>query len=315
MKNKKRNNSEDAFFASWFRQMGYAIKNLLSHIKQNLLSYFLTCFVIAITISLPATSYVLWKNSDIAAKEWQPSPNLTIYLTPATTKAQAETLMAQIQQQAGIWKVIYMSKEEALTEFSEWSGFGASFDLLESNPLPNLIIIEPESQYDQAQIEALRQMLQNDPAIDEVKFDDSWITRLIALSDLIKWLALSLSVLMICALLLVIGNTVRLSIFARKQSIKVMQRLGATSAFIFRPFLYYGLVIGGFSGLLGILLTQLITYQIRQVILKTASIFDLPLNLEGLNGFDALMLFYLCVFLGWISAYFTTRHYLNKNQR
>lgn len=310
--NQNRNNSEKAFFSRWIRQISYANKNVIEHIKSYFLSYFITCFAISVTIVLPAATYVLWKNSYVATKEWQPSPNLTIYLSQSTKDVEKDNLLKELKKNESIQDATYMSKDETLSEFTKWSGFKHSFELLDSNPLPAVIILEPnKSQYDKDALLQLSENLRSYSIIDEVKFDDSWVTRLVALSNLIKWLALTLSILMLFALFLVIANNIRFSIFVRHHTIKVMQLLGATDNFILRPFLYYGLMIGALSGLLSILFTQLIVFQFEKIMNNISFVFDMNFSLEGLSFFESAILFLAITILSWFSAYFTTKRYLN----
>lgn len=312
-KNKKKQKSETAFFARWFRQIGYANQNVFGHIVKHFPSYFLTCFVISVTVLLPAVTYVLWKNSAIATKEWQPSPNLTLYLSQSIKTPEKDNLIQELKKNHLIENVIYMSQDEALAEFNKWSGFKHSFDLLDSNPLPALIILEPnKAQYDKDALLQLSQKLQTNPSIDEIKFDDSWITRLVALTNLIKWLALILAILMVFALFLVIANNIRFSIFIRRQTIKVMQLLGATDNFILRPFLYYGIMIGCLSGVLSLVFTKLIVMQLEKILDNISSAFEMNFTFEGLNLFESGILFFLIVVLSWLSAYITTKRYLNS---
>lgn len=94
----------------------------------------------------------------------------------------------------------------------------------------------------------LRDAVANIAGVDEVRMDDSWFTRLSTLTSLVGQIAMVIGSLMIVALLLVIGNSVRLNIFSRRDTINVMKLIGATDGFIMRPFLNWGLVLG-FIGL------------------------------------------------------------------
>lgn len=312
VKNKKRGESESAFFARWRRQIFYASKNVFLHIRQYFISYFLTCFVISMTVVLPAVTYVIWKNSNIATQEWQPSPNLTLYLSQLITESERKLLTSKLEKNPLIKQVTYMTKEQALAEFSEWSGVQHSLELLESNPLPAVMIVEPDSAtYDKTALFELSQTLQENPIIDDIKFDDSWVTRIVMLSHLIKWLVITLSFLMLFALVLVIANNIRFSIFVRRQTIQVMQLLGATDSFILRSFLYYGVMIGALSGLMSLIFTDLIVFQIQKIIFNVSSAFEMNFTLEGLTLFEASSLFIWITFLSAFSAYFTTKRYLN----
>ncbi|MEX9250846.1 FtsX-like permease family protein, partial [Salmonella enterica] len=148
-------------------------------------------------------------------------------------------------------------REDALGEFRNWSGFGGALDMLEENPLPAVAVVIPKLDFQStASLNTLRDRISQINGIDEVRMDDSWFARLAALTGLVGRVSAMIGVLMVAAVFLVIGNSVRLSIFARRDTINVQKLIGATDGFILRPFLYGGALLGFSGAFLSLILSE-----------------------------------------------------------
>lgn len=300
---------------SWLQQSHYAWRNLVDYVRQNLLSCVLTLLVIAISVSLPTIIYLLWKNSNEAAAKWYPTPNMTVYVKTSLNSPQTEALQRQIETLESVKSIRYLSRDETLQEFKEWSGFSQAIDLLDSNPLPAVIVVSPTDEAIAAPdtLSQLQDDIKRFTGVDSVKMDSSWFTRLTALSGMVGSITFALSIMMIIAVFLVIGNSIRLNIFARCDTIKVMQLIGATEGFIYRPFLYNGAFFGFFGAILAIILTQLFIWQIDSAIADVSSMFGTNFSIQSLNWEEILLLLIVSTMIGWASAWIATTKYLKAH--
>lgn len=309
--NKNKQIDGNSFFLRWKRQIHYAWRNVFNDFQQHIMASLLTIFVIAISISLPTIGFLLWKNANAAAHQWYPTPNLTIYLDKALTIEKTNQLIEQIKQYPEVDSVDYLSQDETLDEFRLWSGFSDAIDMLSENPLPAVIIIFPKDEAkNTTTLHALQTELIKHKGIDDVRLDDSWFTRLTALTDMVKAIVWIVSIFMIIAVSLVIGNSIRLAIFARRQTIVVMQLIGATEGFILRPFLYSGAFNGFVSAVLALIMSEIFIFQIDAMILNVSSIFGTIFTIEGLNWDEALSIIFISTMIGWLSALIATKKYL-----
>lgn len=121
--------------------MRYAFHGALQDLKSKPLATFLTVMVIAISLTLPSVCYMVYKNVNRAASQYYPSPQITVYLDKALDDNAAAQVVGQIQAEQGVEKVNYLSREDALGEFRNWSGFGGALDMLEENPLPAVAVV------------------------------------------------------------------------------------------------------------------------------------------------------------------------------
>lgn len=302
-----------ALKGGWQEQWRYALHGSLSDMWRQPLATLLTVMVIAISLTLPSVCYMVWKNVSQAADQWYPAPQLTVYLSKTLDNDAAENVVAQLKKEEGVDKVNYLSREEALGEFRNWSGFGGAMDMLEQNPLPAVAIITPKLNFQSSNtMDSLRDRVSKVQGIDEVKMDDSWFARLAALTGLVGQVASMIGILMIVAVFLVIGNSVRLSIFARRDTINVQKLIGATDGFILRPFLYGGALLGFCGALLSLVLSEVLVLRLESVVAQVATVFGTTFGLHGLAWDESLLLLLIAAMIGWVAAWLATVQHLRR---
>ncbi|UBM40845.1 permease-like cell division protein FtsX [Hafnia paralvei] len=302
-----------ALRGGWREQWRYAWINTLADMMRQPLATLLTVMVIAISLTLPSVCYLVYKNVSEAAAQWYPTPQLTVYLDKALDDDAAEQVMTVLKGEEGVDKVNYLSREEALGEFRNWSGFGGALDMLEENPLPAVAIITPKMNFESSEtLNTLRDRVAAVKGIDEVRMDDSWFARLAALTGLVGQVAAMIGILMIVAVFLVIGNSVRLSIFSRRDTINVMKLIGATDGFILRPFLNGGALLGFSGAILSLILSQAMVWQLGSAVAKVASVFGTTFVLHGLGWDECLLLVLVSAMIGWVAAWLATVQHLRR---
>ncbi|KIC87728.1 MULTISPECIES: permease-like cell division protein FtsX [Pantoea] len=309
----KQQSKSKALKGGWQEQWRYALRGTLSDMWRQPLATLLTVMVIAISLTLPSVCYMVWKNVSQAATQWYPAPQLTVYLSKTLDDTAAENVVAQLKQVEGVDNVNYLTREEALNEFRNWSGFGGAMDMLEQNPLPAVAIITPKLNFQNSDtMQSLRDRVTKVQGVDEVRMDDSWFARLAALTGLVGQIASMIGVLMIVAVFLVIGNSVRLSIFARRDTINVQKLIGATDGFILRPFLYGGALLGFSGAVLSLLLSEVLVLRLQSVVANVATVFGTTFSLEGFSWDEALLLLLIAAIIGWVAAWLATVQHLRR---
>ncbi|MDC9594650.1 permease-like cell division protein FtsX [Xenorhabdus sp. IM139775] len=297
----------------WRVQWRYAWKSTLSDMFRQPLATLLTIMVIAISLTLPSVFYIVWKNVDQAVMQWYPIPQLTVYLDKSLNDNSVKQVIDQLKGMDGVKSVNYLSREDAVNEFRAWSGFASALDLLEENPLPAVAIVSPELNFQSAQtLTTLRDQVAQIKGIEDVRMDDSWFARLTALTVLVGRIAAVIGILMVVALLLVIGNSVRLSIFSRRETINVMKLIGATDGFILRPFLNGGALLGALGATFSLILSSLLVWKLSDVVTEVASVFGTSFRLHGLGWDESLLLVLVSGMIGWIAAWFATIQHLRR---
>ncbi|MGF7481323.1 permease-like cell division protein FtsX [Providencia sp. SP181] len=300
-----------ALKGGWREQWRYSWLNALADMLRQPLATFLTIMVIAISLTLPSLCYVVWKNVSQAAAQWYPTPQLTVYLDKSLDEQGGQNVVTQLEALEGVDHVNYLSRDQAMSEFRSWSGFSTALDMLEENPLPAVAIITPKIDFEGSDVlTTLRDRVGQVDGIEEVRMDDSWFARLAALTSLVGKIASVIGLLMIVSLFLVIGNSVRLNIFARRDTINVMKLIGATDGFIMRPFLNGGIVLGGVGAIISLIMTFLLVWQLGSGVAQVASVFGTQFHIEGLLWEESLLILLLSAMVGWIAAWLATLQHL-----
>ncbi|MBU2426600.1 MAG: permease-like cell division protein FtsX, partial [Gammaproteobacteria bacterium] len=288
------------------------LRGIFTHIRQAITSLgelwrsplwtLITVAVLGVSMTLPTTLHLLVKNIQQVSRSYDQSFEISLFLKNDTTPTEISTLVTLLQGDAQVAKVRLIDKAAAMSEFKQQSGFGEALAFLDQNPLPDVLLITPKINQPAA-AEALMQKLQKERYVELAKLDISWLERLAALMNLLQQAVYTIAILLLSAALLVIGNTIRLSIMDKKTEIEVMKLVGATDAFIQRPFLYTGIWLGVFGGFLAFVVVEVMLWWLRSAIATVTQLYqsDFVLNSLTMQEFGWLML--IAVLLGLVGSY------------
>ncbi|MGV6826214.1 MAG: permease-like cell division protein FtsX [bacterium] len=240
---------------TWLTRHLQVMLSSLGRMARDPLNSLMTVSVIAIALALPAGLHLLVSNVQTLSHHWDGSASISAFLQPEVTDEKAQQLVRDWNTDPSIESLEYISPAEALDEFKQRSGFGDALALLSTNPLPGVIVIKPTPEHsDAAGTEILGQRLQSHPDVDLVQVDLQWVKRLQGITHIVERAVLVLGALLAAAVLLIVGNTIRLEIQNRHTEIEVIKLVGGTRAFVRRPFLYTGFWYGFSGGLIALVL-------------------------------------------------------------
>lgn len=261
----------------------------------------LTLAAIGITLALPSGLYVMLNNLERLSAGWERSAQISLFLRRDVSETGAHKLAQQVRALPTVTNVDFISREAAFAEFKRDSGFGAALNALDNNPLPAVLIVRPAAS-DPVAIETLVASLARLPGVDVAQLDIEWLRRLASLLQLAERGVLLLAVLLSLAVLLIIGNTIRLVVVTRQTEIEIVQLVGGTPAFIRRPFLYTGLLQGLFGGLLAWLLVDVSLWFLNGPAQELAGLYGSGFSLNGLGLAAGTTLAFGGAALGWAGA-------------
>ena len=181
-------------------------------------------------------------------------------------------------------------------------GFSGALDALDSNPLPYVLQLQPRDGVGVAAVGKLVADVRVLQGVDMVQDNGSWRQRLDALLSLGNRVVLILASLLALAALLVVGNTVRVDIASRSEEIGVLRLIGASRAFVRRPYLYAGIWYGLFSGVLAALLAILVECLLAEPVARLNHAYAGNLSIGGLPPWLLLTVPLAAAVLGWIGA-------------
>ncbi|SFC40806.1 cell division protein FtsX [Marinospirillum celere] len=296
-------------FRAWRRHHAAMAADSLQRLLTAPFASLMTWAVIAIALSLPVALYIFLNNAQLVSSNWDGSAQISLYLEAQVDDQGGRDLMQELQLRDDIAETRYLSKEQTLAEFKEFSGFGEALNYLDDNPLPAVIIVRPSISGIEAQ-QALVDQLDRLPQVEEAQLDLAWVKRLFHIMELGQRMITALGLLLGIAVLLVVGNTIRLAIENRRQEIVVIKLIGATNAFVRRPFLYTGIWYGLGGGILAWILINLSLFWLDGPVRSLASAYASDFSLIGLNFRDSLLLLFSATLLGWLGAWLAVSRHL-----
>ena len=280
---------------SLFRLVRYPLGNLL------------TMLAIAIALVLPAALWLTLDSAKLLDAELDESASLTVYLDMGIDAAQAARIEEAVSADGGVAQTRMISPEQGMADFQQSLGIDDTLAGLDDNPLPTSIVISPQD-VEPAAMAELAERLEGVTGIDEVRVDLAWVERLRHLAALGRRVALALGVLFGFGVLLVVGNTIRLAVESRRREIEVVMLIGATHAFVRRPFLYSGAWYGAGGGLLALGLLALGNHWLSLPVAALAASYGASFTLPQLDVTGSTILL-SCSILGWLGAWLAvTRH-------
>ena len=271
----------------------------------------MTTAVIGIALALPSGLHVVLKNAQQLSGGWDGAAQISLFLKRAVPDDEANRLARQIQKLPEVANVSYISRREALQEFQRLSGFGDALEALKDNPLPSVLVIRPTpAASTPVATEKLLQRLQGYPPVDIAQLDMQWVKRLYVIMELVRRGVVVLAALLALAVLLVVGNTIRLAIQNRRDEIVVMKLIGGTDAFIRRPFLYTGFWYGLFGGVIAWLLVSLSLTILSDPVERLTGLYQSQFELTGLDAATTGMLIGSSILLGLAGSWLAVGRHL-----
>ncbi|HEV2109816.1 MAG TPA: permease-like cell division protein FtsX [Gammaproteobacteria bacterium] len=296
-------------FSAWLKDHARVAVTSLGRLYRNAGTSLMTAAVIGISLSLPAAMQVLIGNAQTLSGSWEGAARISLYLKTSISDADASALADKLRATPGVSDVQYISASQALAEFKQLSGFGDALAVLDKNPIPPVLVVHPTDGSPEGAA-TLEHSLAVLPGVDQVRLDLQWLERLSAILDIVKRVTGILAALLGLAVVLVVGNTIRLEIGGRRTEIEVSKLLGATDGFIRRPFLYHGAWYGLAGGLLACLLVGLAVILVEDPVGHLAGLYGSAFTLQGLGLYGALALLGAGALLGWAGSWLAVARHL-----
>ena len=278
------------------------------------LSTAMTAAVIGIALGLPACFYAVLNSVEALTAGWQGEmAQISLYLKPALKEEQALALAGRLRRLPEVAKVQYISPQQALQEFEQSSGLRDALAYLNENPLPAVLVVRPGEQHGTpAAARALLQRLAALPEVDSAQLDLAWLERLHALVGLATRGVWLLAGILALGVLLIVGNTIRLGILNRREEIVITKLLGATDAFIRRPFVYGGMWYGLFGALIALVIVNGLLLSLGGPARQLAALYHSGFRLELMSGQASATLLIVSMMLGWAGAWLAVGRHLRR---
>ncbi len=296
---------------TWVSHHLHALKHSIKTLLKRPISSLMTMGVIAITLSLPCLFWVFSDNVERMTLDWKKGGHISLYLQSKLSAKEQSALLSQVNKMSGVGEATLKTPAEGLAMLQAQEGMQDIMQYLPENPLPSMIEVTPALTVDNpTEINHLFYQLKQLPGVAQAKVDLAWVNRLHAILNLASQVVHGLMLLLAAAVVFIIGNTLKLAVQNRHEEIQVLKLIGASDAFIIRPFLYTGLLYGLGGALLSLLLVNAFMISLTFSIKKLADAYQMTYPFAHISSNQTLLLLILAAILGWLAARLSAKRQL-----
>lgn len=288
---------------AWLHHHRQAASDSLGKLVFEPISTLLTWLVVGIALALPAILLLVLFNLEQISGELERPTQLSILMSAETTGSEAAALRDRLAARVDVARVEWISRDTALEQFAADTGLAAIVETLLDNPLPHTLLVEVVSGTDSVGLEIMAGAFARFDGVDEVVLDTRWVARLQSIIEVGRRLVLGIGVMMVVGAVLILGNTIRLAIDARRDEIVVIKLIGGGDAFARRPFLYTGLWFGIGGGIMAVLIVALLFSLLATPVNQLLALYDSDRSLTGFGPLQALQLLLIGGAMGIVSAW------------
>ncbi|MBI1991604.1 MAG: ABC transporter permease [Betaproteobacteria bacterium] len=281
----------------------------------------LNILVIGVALSLPLGLYVVIDNLQASSQQIAAEPQVSAFMALDASRAEVAQVEARLKRNPRVQRFRFVPRDQALQEIKQASGLADVVDSLPQNPLPDAFIINAKDSTPQS-LESLRDEIRQWPRVAHVQLDAEWARRLdaalrlgrllvaIAALRLGRLLVAILGALLALALVAITFNTIRLQVLTQRDEIEVIKLIGATDAFIRRPFLYFGALQGCAGGVVAWLIASGGVYLLNRNLGELSHVYASLFQIKYLSIDDGLSLLLIAATLGWFGAWLSVGRHL-----
>ena len=295
--------------SNWVIQHGLVFLFTLRRLLSTPIASLLNIAIMGIALSLPVGVYVLQQNVRGLAAQAAGTPQISVFMAMNASKDAVAQTGKRLGQLDAVQSVEFVPRDQALNQLKRSTGLADVIGGLNRNPLPDAYIVHPKAASADA-LDSLRDELKQWPDIDHVQLDSAWARKLQALLGFVRLAALILAVLLSVALIAITFNTIRLQILTKRDEIEVAKLIGATHAFIRRPFLYFGLLQGLLAGAAAWLIIATSLYLLNDSLTTLTQLYASNFSLHNLSTGDSVSLLLFSGLLGWLGAWLSVAQHL-----
>jgi cell division transport system permease protein len=236
-----------------FRIFGRSIRDAFKSISRNFSLSMASILSVTITLIIVAVSMIIASNVNHATKNIEDEMNIVVYVKKEATSEDVENLLAEIKNNNEVRETKYISKEEQKTNMSEYDEtFEVILNYLDENPLLDSVVVYVK---DIKKMSDVAKEINDLPNVETTKYGEGMVEEVVGAFDVIQKITIGLVVALALVTVFLISNTIKLTIYSRKNEIEIMRLVGASNTAIKLPFLFEGLIIGIIGAIIPICVT------------------------------------------------------------
>ena len=298
----------------WARNHFKVGRSSLVRLRAEPLQTGLTVCVVAIALALPTLLLQLAGLGANALSQIGETSDINVYFDLGVQSEIVEERAQAWQNDSRIASTEVISPNQGLEEFEQFSGLGSILAGFEENPLPYVVRIQPSEQVlsRPAELQLLVQALDAEERVDSAILDLVWLNRLNSMVSFVDRLSYGVGFLLALGILLILGNTIRLTIENRREEIVVIKLVGGTDRFVRRPLIYAGLWYGLLGGLAAALLVAIVGLLISMPLQRLLLSYQSSVALPGLSFTLLFKLAFYGALLGCAGAWISVLQHLRN---
>jgi cell division transport system permease protein len=285
-----------------------AFKQLL----QNPLSSIITCLVMAMTILVTTTLFVTLKSFRQVTNYIHSTSPITIYLKSGAREDEINSWVKSLNQEPLIKNITYISPDSALKELADNMDDKNILTEIQENPLPPVLLIKLSSTKEMS-IQALVAQLKSSPLVSTIRMDDEWLKRLSVLIKLGNRMSYALTILFGIGVIFIITHTIQGATQRNHQEMEILLLMGANKAYIRRPFLYLGALLGTGAGIIALILLMILFLPLKQPLKEIMDTYQLTEDSWLFSSGMMIRIFITSTLLGWLGAWLAFYRYAKLN--
>lgn len=291
----------------------YLVKKGISSIWKNFLMSFASFCILMVSLLLVSCAVLLMMNVNKIMSNIEDTNEITIYLKEDISDKQVEHIKSVLEKNQDITDVKYYSKEQALDDFRDnMAEYSELLDYLDKNPMPETFLVRVK---DLSKIRHVVNAVNDIEGVEQTKAPYDFASVLVQIRNTFTLIGGAVLIALVVVSIVIVSNSIRTSVFARRNEISIMRYVGATSGFIKAPFFVEGMFIGILAGAAAWGLTWLIYDSVFALFSADLTVWQM-FGFYGLTPFGDIMWYVLAVncaagaLLGAVGTVFSTGKYL-----
>ena len=291
----------------------YLVKKGISSIWKNFLMSFASFCILMVSLLLVSCAVLLMMNVNKIMSNIEDTNEITIYLKEDISDKQVEHIKSVLEKNQDITDVKYYSKEQALDDFRDnMAEYSELLDYLDKNPMPETFLVRVK---DLSKIRHVVNTVNDIEGVEQTKAPYDFASVLVQIRNTFTLIGGAVLIALVVVSIVIVSNSIRTSVFARRNEISIMRYVGATSGFIKAPFFVEGMFIGILAGAAAWGLTWLIYDSVFALFSADLTVWQM-FGFYGLTPFGDIMWYVLAVncaagaLLGAVGTVFSTGKYL-----
>ena len=291
----------------------YLVKKGISSIWKKFLMSFASFCILMVSLLLVSCAVLLMMNVNKIMSNIEDTNEITIYLKEDISDKQVEHIKSVLEKNQDITDVKYYSKEQALDDFRDnMAEYSELLDYLDKNPMPETFLVRVK---DLSKIRHVVNTVNDIEGVEQTKAPYDFASVLVQIRNTFTLIGGAVLIALVVVSIVIVSNSIRTSVFARRNEISIMRYVGATSGFIKAPFFVEGMFIGILAGAAAWGLTWLIYDSVFALFSADLTVWQM-FGFYGLTPFGDIMWYVLAVncaagaLLGAVGTVFSTGKYL-----